>query len=374
LISHKDIVARVSEMLRKEGYLVNAEATVYKNFVADILAEKNAEKHLIEIKTNRKEIISALVQIRELAHLPYISTVSLALPSEEVQEDIVEIAGRSGVGLYSVSPTDVKLKMEPQKLTPGTLSGSGSYQTPVAPGQIFDVRASLTANERIFTEVKLDFLIGDPFFVPEGEVTSKTIDEIMPGKTVDLTLKVGVSKHAKPGRYYLFVERKAHGVPISITAYDIDVQVKNGEIVEKDVHNSISLLNHAITTNLENTLRRIDEAMLEGTLDIRDHVIDKSIWGELGNFCFLNGLYRQAQLTYGRMLETITKWEEKYKQKLHKGLALYSLGMALYFQGEPSKAKSYIEKAYQEDKRTFGETQAEKLPAKTTLGSLFKEA
>ena len=374
MISHQDILTRISEMLRREGYSVNTEAKVYKNFTADILAKKNAEINLIEVRTNREAIISALVNKTEFTRLPNISTVSFALPSEQIQEDIVEIARRSGFGLISVSLTDIESKIEPKKLPPGMLSSGGSHPASVVPGQVFDVRTSLVANERIFTEIKVDFLIGNPFYVPEGEVTSKTIDEILPGETVDINLKVGMSKNAKPGRYSLFVKREARGIPISISSYDIDVQIETSEKIENDVRNSISLLNHAITTNIQSTLKRIDEAMLAGTLSIRDNVIHDSIWNRLGNFCLMNGLYRQAQSVFESMVETIGKWEQKHKQTLHKGLAFYSLGMALYLQGEPSKAKDYFEKAYQEDRRTFGETEAEKLPAKAALETLSKKA
>lgn len=373
LALHKDIEARMTKKLIEEGYSVQTNVRLSKGYEADILAHRNSETHLIEIKRDRKTAISALVDGQMRRYLPKILTVSLALPSEELEDDIIEISRTLGFGVYSVSPSEIQLKVKPIQLPQGELSSGGSFPGSVAAGQTFSIRFDLIARQRIFSNAKVSFLIGDPFFIPDGETVSKTIDEVLPEKTEPITLKVGISKDATPGKYLLFIERRADGIPEYITNYPIEVKKESDETILQDVRNSIGVLDAAITTNLESSLRRIQDAMLRGTIDIHNSVLSDSAWTELGNYCLKNGLFRQAQSIYENMLKTIGAWEEEHRETLHKGVAFYNLGVALYYQGKSSEAKSSFEKSCNEDKRTYGESEAEGLPAKMTLQKLFKE-
>jgi len=64
------------------------------------------------------------------------------------------------------------------------------------------------------------------------------------------------------------------------------------------------------------------------------------------------------------MLDTIKEYETKYKTKLHKGLALYNLGISQLNQKNYDEGISNVLSAYQEDKRTYGNKKAETLFAK----------
>ena len=74
------------------------------------------------------------------------------------------------------------------------------------------------------------------------------------------------------------------------------------------------------------------------------------------------------------MLATIEREEKKKSKPLHKGLALHNLGLALFSQGKLREAKECLEKALQEDRRTYGEEKAKGSLAKQALDSLFPKA
>ena len=96
----------------------------------------------------------------------------------------------------------------------------------------------------------------------------------------------------------------------------------------------------------------------------------ETTWNEIGNFCLTRGLFQQAELVYKMMLLAIRRQEREKGKTLHKGLAFYNLGLALYSQGKSDEAKDNIKNAYEEDKRTYGKN-AHNYPAFKALNQLF---
>jgi tetratricopeptide (TPR) repeat protein len=76
------------------------------------------------------------------------------------------------------------------------------------------------------------------------------------------------------------------------------------------------------------------------------------------------------------MLRTIEQYDQQHPEDkpVHKGLALHNLGIALYNLGQLDEAKRALERAYEEDQRTFGLENAKKGLAKKALETLaFQE-
>jgi len=346
---------------------------MHEGFVADIIAHKGDETHLIEVKVGMTDIVAVLSQVARLGSLPGISSVSLALARGQFPSVVVEIARRIGVGIYTISESDVRLELEPRKLPRAEISVGASFPTSVAIGRAFDLNLSVTVQNKIATNIAVECLCGGPWYLPDGERARQTIPEIIPNQEVGLRLRIGVGADTRPGKYLLFVKRTADGIDPHVSLYEIEVKSESGETLLADVRKTIASLDEVTITRVRATLERLEAAMLQGVVDIRENVKFRSIWAELGNYCIQNGLYRQAQSTYESMLDTIRKWEQMRNETLHKGLALYNLALALYYQGKISEARERFEQAFVEDRRTFGEAEAQKLPAKQALEKLFAE-
>ena len=231
----------------------------------------------------------------------------------------------------------------------------------------------LAARGKIVPNITVSYLRGGPFSVPPGESNTRKIDELKPGDRIDVAFKVKVNEDTKPGEYPLFIVRATGVTPLDISMHEIEVKEKTSESIEQEVRKAVTALNYAVTTNIGNILSRIDEAIMIGIIDIKENVIDKSVWNDIGIYYINNGLFRQAEFVYRKMLETIQKCEKRNNEQLHKGLALHNLGVALYYQGRKEEAKQRFSEAREEDRRTYGREEAKNKPAQTALTQLFGE-
>jgi hypothetical protein len=372
LLSENEIVTLVKNKFEDSGYKIEVNAVVYKNFIADIVAEKDSKKYLIEVKTTRNDIISSFIYQKKLILLPEISFIILAIPDGLEQDDITRLAQRSGFGLYKVSQTEVKEVVKPREFALGNLAGGGGYPAFVIPGQVFNVRIDLEANSKIIQNIEVSYLPGGPFYVPEGESIPKKIDEVIPGEEKSIEFKVGLREDAEPDIYPLYIEKRIRG-EVDLDWHNIQVQRKTEETVRQVVSNARDMLNQAVTTNIENALKEIDDAIEQRIIDISNNILDKSIWNDIGGFCLEKGLFQQAELIYRKMLETIQKQEQKIGKRLHKGLALHNLGISLYSQGKNLEARDCFTNAYQEDEIQYGKAIAETNLAKKALIQLFEK-
>jgi len=142
------------------------------------------------------------------------------------------------------------------------------------------------------------------------------------------------------------------------------------EELRNDIISVVQRMRESVS-NIEKALEEIDVAILNGIIDIEDNVKDKSIWNDLGMYCIENGFYRQAELIYGAMIDTITKYEKSKGKRIHKGLAFHNLGVALLYQNRREEAKEMFKQAYEEDKLSYGIVNAERMPAREALRKFF---
>jgi tetratricopeptide (TPR) repeat protein len=144
------------------------------------------------------------------------------------------------------------------------------------------------------------------------------------------------------------------------------------EELREDIFGAVQRMKESIS-DVEKVLEEIDVAVMNGVINIENNVKDKSVWNDLGIYCIENGFYRQAERIYGRMIDTITKYEETKGKRIHKGLAFHNLGVALLYQNRIKEAKKMFEQAYEEDKLSYGVVEAERLPAREALRKFFKQ-
>ncbi len=110
-------------------------------------------------------------------------------------------------------------------------------------------------------------------------------------------------------------------------------------------------------------LDAITDAFRCKTLDIETNTIDNSIWNNIGIFLLQRGCYSDAEEVYKHMLTTIVLAEQDQNKVLHKGLALYNLGLAQLATGDLDMGIPNILKALEEDKKRADVPSAASLPA-----------
>lgn len=117
-------------------------------------------------------------------------------------------------------------------------------------------------------------------------------------------------------------------------------------------------------TELGAILEQISDSMISGKMDIEKHVglpDTKSIWNEIGVPLYLVGSFSDFERIFQEMLSLIKEIEKKKSGKqIHKGLALYHIGLSQINQGNFDEGIPNILAAYEEDKITYGKAEAEK--------------
>jgi hypothetical protein len=139
--------------------------------------------------------------------------------------------------------------------------------------------------------------------------------------------------------------------------------------------NSIQEINHLITEakrrifssfqECQIIIEKIDNIMENNVENIEYHVINNSIWNDLGLF-FMNKAndYCLSQKTYRHMLKTICKIEVSRGITLHKGLALFNLGLSQIRMNNFDEGIPNVLEAYEEDiKNAALSSKANKLSA-----------
>jgi hypothetical protein len=79
---------------------------------------------------------------------------------------------------------------------------------------------------------------------------------------------------------------------------------------KKNFDEARKLINQA-RQSIEQTLSDIEVSMMSGEVDIQDHIIDASIWNDIGGFFITRGMPSDAELTYRRMFSTEIAVENK---------------------------------------------------------------
>lgn len=109
--------------------------------------------------------------------------------------------------------------------------------------------------------------------------------------------------------------------------------------------------------NIGDLLEDIELAMTSGVVRIEDHIIDDSIWNGLGLFFFNLEDFSVSETVYSHMLRTIQRFTDR---RLHKGLALYNLGVSQINSKNFDDGIPNILLAYEQDVERMGKIRARK--------------
>ena len=371
---HDELMDIIKRYYEEKGYGVKLEINIYKGIRIDLLVEKDDKTLAIEVKKYRKEIFEVLTASESFKIIPEIDLLYIAAPGSILEQDVLNFAKLRGVGILGVTENKVEELVDALVTNKANLSEGSSYPTSTVPGQIFSLRFHIeNIGGKIARNIESSYIPVDPFIVPPGEVSKKKIDELFPYNRTSSEFRIKVKENTEAGWYPLFTKRSAQDIELNTSIIQIEVRPKGEEYIQSIVTKTVDELNNAISTNIENALGEIDRAVMDGYINLNEHVVSKSIWNTIAMPCLKYGLVNQAETIYRRMLETIQKYENKNNIRLHKGLALHNIGMALFYQGKRKEAKEKFQEAYEEDKISYGEETARKGLAKKALDEYFKD-
>lgn len=135
------------------------------------------------------------------------------------------------------------------------------------------------------------------------------------------------------------------------------------ELLER-IHTSHRRLHNA-RVELGLVLEEINGKIKSGEMDIYKHVglpETKPIWNEIGVPFYLVGDYSDFEKVFKEMLSVINAIEDERKGKhIHKGLALYHIGISQINQRNFDEGIPNVLAAYEEDRKTYGDAKAKKL-------------
>jgi hypothetical protein len=123
---------------------------------------------------------------------------------------------------------------------------------------------------------------------------------------------------------------------------------------------------------VDDYLSDIQKELKVGTLDIKEHVKEISVWNNIGKELFFFADYLLSAEVYRNMLQTILEEETRQSVRLHKGLALYNLGLSQIQLGDLDEGIPNILLAYIEDVRNFGQPVTSGLPAATVKNDILR--
>jgi len=368
---HDELMDIIKRYYEEKGYGVKLEINIYKGIRIDLLVEKDDKTLAIEVKKYRKEIFEVLTASESFKIIPEIDLLYIAAPGSILEQDVLNFAKLRGVGILGVTENKVEELVDALVTNKANLSEGSSYPTSTVPGQIFSLRFHIeNIGGKIARNIESSYIPVDPFIVPPGEVSKKKVDELFPQNRTSSEFRIKVKENTEAGWYPLFTKRSSQDIELNTSIIQIEVRPKGEEYIQSIVTKAVDELNHAISTNIENALGEIDRAVMDGYINLNEHVVSKSIWNTIAMPCLKYGLGKQAETIYRSMLETIQKYENKNNIRLHKGLALHNIGMALFYQGKRKEAKEKFQEAYEEDKISYGEETARKGLAKKALDEL----
>jgi len=121
-----------------------------------------------------------------------------------------------------------------------------------------------------------------------------------------------------------------------------------------------------IVRDIFDARKRIDTCLRDKTTKVlaegpslKDGDLDASVWNDLGLFFLRNRMWGDAELVYRHMLKTAFEVENRWGH-VHKGLALYNMGIAQINQKNFDEGIQNVLKAYEEDERKLGKDAAKK--------------
>ncbi|HKM50003.1 MAG TPA: hypothetical protein VJZ75_02370 [Candidatus Bathyarchaeia archaeon] len=208
-----DFRSLVSLLLQNMGFTVQLEAVLYKNTKVDILAVKpGSERQAIELALVPGKEFDAITYLSKLVTWPDIDTSYIAIPQGNQNEDVKYFAQNLGVGLIIVTPDRLNYALPAARFMGNIMLGI-SIPSEVKPSEMFEFSITITNNgQKILANLEATYIPSYPFSCPEGEQTSRKMDDVPIGSNRSVSFRAKVAEDATPDTYPLLFKVNSLGL------------------------------------------------------------------------------------------------------------------------------------------------------------------
>lgn len=221
----RDVRDKIARLLTEEGYKVQKEVRISRGYRVDLLAEKDGISRAIEVKISPRGIMDDISKGYHLLRLPEITEVYVATLSELIDEDHLASAQQIGVGLISLTGSELDWRVMSWHLKPPELVGSGRIAPgSISPGSQVQVQRSVrNGGQKLAKDLVAYCIPSGPFtYAPNArrQFKRRFLD---PDQEWSVQFLINVKKVATPGKYPLSTVVKAENAQRSDITFEIEI-------------------------------------------------------------------------------------------------------------------------------------------------------
>jgi len=195
----------IANLLKRDGHEIQTEVRLPERFRVDIYAEKEGVARVIEVKKESRGIADDIIKCQKLLQFPEVTEVYGAAPDLLISPDHLAFASSIGVGMISVTSSELKWLAQSWRLEEAKLGGSRSHPSSVAAGQVFEVKITVSNQGKKFARhLEARCLPAGPFVFAPGSRKKYSRSSLHPDDSWAVEFLVRVRLKTGPGVYPLF--------------------------------------------------------------------------------------------------------------------------------------------------------------------------
>ena len=214
----------IANLLKQDGYDTQTEVRLPERFRVDIYAEKEGVTRVIEVKKESRGIADDIVKCQKLLQFPEVTEAYVAAPDLLISPDHLAFASSIGVGVISVTSSELNWIAQSWRLEEAKLGGSRSYPSSVAAGQVFEVKMTVSnKGKKIARHLEARCLPAGPFVFAPGSRKKYARSSLHPDDSWTVEFLVRVRPKSRPSAYPLFTTVTAQNTKASESTFNINL-------------------------------------------------------------------------------------------------------------------------------------------------------
>lgn len=232
LFNEAELRSHVLKLLRQADYEVQTEVQLPERFRVDIFAKKEDITLAIEVKKESRGIPDDIIKCQKLLRLPEVTEAYVAAPELVISPDHVAFATSIGVGVISVTATELKWVVKSWRLQEARLAGSRGHPASVVAGEVFEVKvAARNDGQKIARDLEARCLPAGPFVFAPGSKRKYNRSSLYPDNSWAVQFHIKVRPAATLGTYPLFTIVTAQNAAPSQSSLSINVRAPDSKEV-----------------------------------------------------------------------------------------------------------------------------------------------
>lgn len=214
----------IVNLLKRDGHEIRTEVRLPERFRVDICAKKEGVTRAIEVKRESRGIADDIIKCQKLLQFPEVTEAYVAAPDLLISPDHLAFASSIGVGVISVTSSELKWLAQSWRLEEARLEGSRSHPSSVAAGQVFEVKVTVSnQGKKIARYLEARCLPAGPFAFAPGSRKKYTRSSLHPDDSWAVQFLIKVRPKTTPGADPLFTIVTAQNVRASESTLNINV-------------------------------------------------------------------------------------------------------------------------------------------------------